>query len=80
MDLQEYQELKKKLDQLQRAHDKLEGMQESLKQQLQQEFNCSTLKEGEKLLQKSQQELSSLQVIYDRSHREWETQWRDKLE
>lgn len=54
--LDDFQELQRKIEKLQREADKASGAVEILKQRLKDEFGCLTLKEAKNLLEQMKQE------------------------
>lgn len=74
-DLEEYQRLKRKADEAQKQADKAKWEREQLMKQLKTEYDCSTLKEAEKLLKTMEDQLQDAEKDYDQAKREFLDQW-----
>lgn len=74
-----FQELTEKLSTLQRTKAKAEGALESLMTQLEEEFDCATLKEGRSLLRKLEAENLKLEEEFDGAFKEFREQFDDAL-
>ena len=78
-ELERYNELKKKSDQLQREADRAEGAEQQLKQQLLLEFNCKKLKEAEKLLVQFQKDQEEGEKEFREAMDKFEEAWKEHL-
>ena len=79
MNLQEYQNLKNKADNLQRDADRLQGSLDLLNKQLKDDYDCNSVKEAEKMLAKLEKEEETANKDYEKAVREFEEKWKDQL-
>ena len=76
----EYQQHKKRLEDLNREESKLQGALEQLFLTLENECQCDTLDKAEKLLKEKRKELKELEEQLTQSLTEYETKWSSILE
>lgn len=79
MSIEQYQEIKRKVDQLQRTVDRSAGAIEQITSRLEKEFGCKDIESARKLLKKLEKESSNLQANYEQEQETFQTKWRDKL-
>ena len=78
-ELEHYNELKKKSEQLQREADRAIGAEEQLKQQLFLEFDCNSIKEAKRLLDRMEKDQEKMEKEYQETVKEFELTWKDQL-
>lgn len=76
----EYERMKRQLDDLTRQRDKSAGALEQLKSQLAEEFGCKTTKEGKLLAEQLREEKIALQETIDKLQAEFQTKHGSLLE
>lgn len=79
MKLDDYTNLKQKVDRLQRESDKAAGALEQLKSQLRKEFECSSLEEAKSLLAKLEREEVKAKKEFETAMAEFEVKWSSVL-
>lgn len=79
MNLRDYQDLKSKVEQLQRRSDKLEGALEQKYETLKREYGCKSLEDARKQLEKEEQEIVRIEERCDSAIEEFQSKWGDKL-
>lgn len=77
--IQEFQQLKKNADQLQREADRAEGALQQLKQKLKEEFDCSSVKQAKKMLEELAAEEAKLTEAYGEAKEKFDKKWSDRL-
>lgn len=65
MDLQDFIDRKKTLEGIQRSADKLEAQKEHLVERLKEDYNCSSLEEAKKQIEKLKERLAKKRKEYD---------------
>jgi len=78
--LDRYQKLKGKADELQREADRAEGALEQLMDKLKDEFDCETLEEAEKLSKKLEKEAKKAEEDFETAIDMFEEKWGDVLD
>ena len=76
----EYERMKRQLDDLSRQRDKAAGALEQLKSQLAEEFGCKTTKEGKLLAKQLLDEKVALQETIDKLQAGFQTKYGHLLE
>lgn len=79
-DLKRYTELKRQVEQAQKAADRAEGALEQLEAQLKKDFNCSSIEEAEKKLKTLTREQQEAEEDFQTALEAFEEKWNDKLE
>ena len=74
-DLQDYIDLKEKVEKLRRESDKAAGALEQAEEQLNKRFNVSTLEEAEKLLDKMKKEEAKIKNQFLEALEGFEEKW-----
>lgn len=80
IDLNEYQELKSKVEAAQRKADKATGALAQLMGQLKKEFGCGSVKEAKKLEAKLAEEGTRLEKEYKLALASFKEEWKDVLD
>lgn len=78
--LERYVRLKKEAEQRQRAADRARGSLDQVLRQLQEEFSCKTLEDGQKLLAQLIQERDQLDKRLAQRLRQFEQRFAERLE
>jgi len=78
--LAEYVNLKRKVEQAQQIADKAEGAMEQVMKQLENEFECSTLKEAEEKLRELKKREAVTKRKFEDAIEGFEEKWKDKLD
>ncbi len=79
IDLKQYNELKKKVDRLQRDADRAQGALDKLMDELKDEFSCGTLEEAEKMLAGLEKKAEKAERDYVRKLAAFEEKWSEVL-
>jgi hypothetical protein len=77
---EEFLELKKQVESLQRRADKASGVREATLKTLREEHGCDSVKAGERLLKKLEAELKEREKEADEAAREFNEKWKDELQ
>ena len=77
--LDNYLELKKKVEQAQQRADKAEGALGQTMKRLKEELDCSTLKEAESKLKSLQKKGIELKEKFEEAKENFEEKWDDRL-
>lgn len=80
INLEKYNRLKKKADDAKREADRAEGTLKALKDELKEEFGCSTLKEAKALLAELETEQEKAETRFNKELDAFEKEYGDKLE
>lgn len=80
INLEEYEQLRKKAEQLQRRADRTQGEMNQVLRSLKDEFGVASLKDGEKLAKKLKQEEGDLARKAEEAKDAWDEKWGSKLE
>ena len=80
MNLERYESLRRKVEQLRREQAKAEGAWETALQRLEEEFGCKTLKRAESLLERKEQELAAAEEAFNTALEAFESKWSSILE
>lgn len=80
MNLDEYRELKKKVDKLQQRKLRAEGALDGLLKRLEDDFGVSTPKEAEKKLAELEKEAKRAEERAERAFDEFREKWDEKLQ
>ena len=80
MDLKRFQALKDRAEALQREADRAAGALQQLKFRLKDEFNCKTLEEAEKLLQRLSKEQKEAEKTFNQALKIFEAEFGDLLQ
>ena len=79
MNVEKYQKLKKRVESLKAEADRAEGAKEQLMQKLQDEFDCSTVKEADELLSSLEVKKKKVESKYVKALTAFEDKWGEKL-
>lgn len=79
IDLEQYKRLKEKADKAKQDHDRAVGALEQLMSKLEEDFDCKTVEQAEKLVKKLSTEAKEAEELYDQRLAEWEEQWGQKV-
>jgi hypothetical protein len=79
MDIQRYDRLKRRVEQLEREQAKAEGMLEQVMSQLEEKYGCKTIRQAEKLAIKLAEEAEQVEDEYHEALEKFETQWAQLL-
>jgi len=79
IDLQKYQRLKERVDELQREKDRASGVVSTIKDTLKEEFGVSTLKEAKEKLQKLKEEQAEAEAEYKTRLKAFEREFGEVL-
>jgi len=79
MDLQRYEQLKRRIEQLQREQAKAEGMLDQVMLELEEKHKVKTIREAEKLAIKLAEEAQQVEEEYHEALEKFETQWSELL-
>jgi len=77
--IKKYQELQSKVERAQGNADKAEGALSQVMERLQNEFNCSSLKQAQKKLNEMIQEEEEAKEEFETAVEEFDEEWGDKL-
>lgn len=77
--LQRFQQLQKAVEKSQRDADRLSGTLERIQEQLKEEFQCSSLEAGRKLLAKLEKKEKELTQRFEQELAAFEEKWGEKL-
>ncbi len=80
MNLECYEALKRKVDRLQRDHDRAEGALDELLAQLKADHNCDSVAQADKLLKRLGKEEKRLCSEFEQVVEEFETEWAEQLD
>ena len=80
INLKEYEKLKARVDSLARDKARAEGALKQLLTQMEEEFNCKTLKGAEKKLKQLEQEAAQATEDFHTRLKEIVEEWEDKLD
>lgn len=80
MEIKRYQQLKNKLDNLQREVNRADGALDQTLLTLKTEFNCATLEEGEKKKSELQTKARKAEKKFNSLLNQFEEQWGDVLD
>lgn len=75
----DFEALRDKVRELQRALDRAEGAKDQLLSELQEAYNCRDIKQGRKLLEKKIQQLEAAERKLEIKLRTFYTKWKDRL-
>ncbi len=79
VNLQQYQQLKSRVDALQKSVSRAEGALGQLTARLEKEFGCKTLKDAEKLADKLEKDRRAAEGCFDVQLAEFEQDWSASL-
>ena len=80
MKINRYEELKGRVDKLQRDHDRAEGALSELMGRLKEKHDCKTLKAAENKLEGMEGKVAKMEGDFDRAVDEFEEEWGEALE
>jgi len=80
VDLKEYVQLKKRVDQAKQKADKAVGALEQIMKQLKKNFGCNSLQEAEKKSKSLQKQAITSKKEFDEALEEFEEKWYDELQ
>ena len=78
-DLKRYNELKEKVEDIQKKADRAQGNLDQIMKQLKNDFDCDDLEEAKAILDKLEKELEETESEFDEAISEFEEKWGDKL-
>ncbi len=78
--MNEYQELKRKVDRARQERDRAEGALRQIQSDMSGRFGVKTKKEADSRLKKMRIELENLQSGFDSELKEFMAKWKDKLD
>lgn len=78
MKLSKFAELKDKVERLQNEEAKAAGGIEELKRQLQEDFDCDSVADAEKLMQKEQEELREDELAFEERLENFEKEYESR--
>lgn len=78
--LKQIQKLKTQVDEKRAERDKAKGREESLLEQLEEDFGCTSLTDAKKLLKKKQKQLARLEKETQTMYDEFMEEHRDELD
>jgi len=76
---QEYEQLKSKVEKLQREANKAEGALQQLMTRLKEEFDCSTIEQAEELQAKLQKQTEKAEQEFEEAYNLFKEEWGSKL-
>jgi len=76
IDLKRYKQLKEQVENAQQKADRAEGAFNTTMETLQKKFGCSTIKAGERKLEKMEEEEKKLQIKMNKAIEDFEEVWR----
>ncbi|MCK9570180.1 hypothetical protein M0R72_14645 [Candidatus Pacearchaeota archaeon] len=80
MDLDRYEKLKGKVDQLQREVSRVEGAQQEILKRLKKEFDCNSLDEAKTLRDKLESRSNRARESYEKALDQFEEEWGEVLD
>jgi len=75
VDIQRYQNLKKRVDDSRQEASRAEGALSQLKKDLKDQFGVGSLKDADKLLKKMEADLEKAEGVFDKALAEFEKEW-----
>ena len=79
MNIEQFQQFKSKISDCQREADRAEGQLEGLMKKLRDEFECSSVEEGESKLSELDAKLAKADKLFDAQLKEFESKWKEQL-
>lgn len=80
IDIKKFQELKSRVEEATREKNKATGVLETLKEELQNEFGCKTIKEAKKLLKELQAKQRKAENQFNRELEDFEKEFGEDME
>lgn len=80
MDVRKWEKLKSNVDRMRREADRAVGALSSLTKQLEEEFECSTIADAQKLRDKLKADLTTAEESFEKGLVEFEEEWGEVLE
>ena len=79
IDLEQYQEMKDKIDKLQRDKDRAEGALSEMMKELNDKYECTTIEEAEQLALQLKREARQLEKDYEEAMEQFQAKWKGVL-
>ncbi len=79
MDLKKFQRLKEKAEALRTEAEQAKGALNQLMTKLNEEYDCQSIEDAEKLLEKYEKEVKKAEEDYDKELISFEEEWGEKL-
>ena len=76
----EYKRLKRQAEEAKTEHDRAQGQLEAAMERLEEEFECTTLKEADKLQKQLDKEAAEAEAEYEAARDEFEEQWAERVD
>jgi len=76
---EQYKQLKEKLEQKQQELSRAEGKLESLMEQMEKDFGCSSIKQAKTMLAKLEKQEEEAKQKFEEALEEFEEEWGDQL-
>ena len=80
MNIERFEQLKTKIDEIRRKHDRAEGALSNLMVRLESEHGCKTVKDAKIKLEQLKVKVRKAEKKYDDSLAAFEEEWSDQLE
>lgn len=79
MKVNDFLELKRKIDETKQKHSKAVGSRDTMLQRLKADYDCNSLEEAEEMLRGLQEKKTKLQKLHASRLKVFEEKWADKL-